>query len=75
MARMKIYLAAVSLVSALLFALLALLLPPLGEIDPSVNLFIAQLLLFAATMLGVDLYVEKFKTLVSNATAKEGKGR
>ena len=63
MERMKVCLAAASFFAAIFFAALAVLLPPIGEIDPSVNVFIAQLLLFAATMLGVDLYVEKIKML------------
>ena len=59
----KIFLAISSFIGALVFAFLSLYLPPQGEIDSSVNVFIAQLLLFAATMLGVDLYVEKIKAL------------
>ena len=63
MERAKTFLAVVSFFAALVFAFLALFLPPNGEIDPTVNVFIAQLLLFTATMLGVDLYVEKIKAL------------
>ena len=51
MERMKVYLAVASFFAAIFFAALAVLLPPIGEIDLSVNVFIAQLLLFAATML------------------------
>ena len=37
MERMKVYLAAASFFAAIFFAALAVLLPPIGEIDPSVN--------------------------------------
>lgn len=57
----KLYMAIASFTASILFALLALFLPPMGIIDPSVNFFIAQLLLLAATLLGVDAYVTKIR--------------
>ena len=60
---MKAKLAVASFVAAVLFALLAIILPPLGQIDSSVNMLIAQLLLLAATLLGVDSYYTKIKDI------------
>jgi|GEM_PF-6119664 len=42
----------------------ALLLPPQGEISQSVLVAIAQFLVFAATLLGVDVAVNKIKELL-----------
>ena len=42
----------------------ALFLPPQGEIDHTVLLLCAQLLLFAATLLGVDGYYDKMRDLI-----------
>lgn len=41
---------------AIVFALLGLLLPPMGVIDASVNMLIAQLLVLCATLLGIKSF-------------------
>lgn len=38
---------------------MALLMPPPGVIDPSVLWVVAQALLFAASVLGIDSYINK----------------
>jgi len=53
---MKKTLAYFSFFSAIIFALLGLLLPPMGVIDASVNVFIAQLLVLCATLLGIKSF-------------------
>ena len=60
---MKRKLAAASFAAAVLFGVLGLVLPPLGVIDATVNVLIAQLLVLCATLLGVDSYVDKIKDL------------
>ena len=55
----KIIIAVASFVWALLLSAVALFLPPQGEIDQSVLLLVAQLLLLTATLLGVDSYVDR----------------
>ena len=45
-------------------ALIGALLPPQGEISQSVLVAIAQFLVFAATLLGVDVAVNKIKELL-----------
>ena len=57
----KSILAAIALVVASTIAIWAMLLPPQGEVSQSVLIEIAQFLVFAATLLGVDSAVEKFK--------------
>lgn len=60
----KSILAAVALVVASTIAIWAMLLPPQGEVSQSILIEIAQFLVFAATLLGVDAAVEKFKKLI-----------
>jgi len=50
---MKKYLSLASFVAALVFAAVGLLLPPQGEIDSSVLILVAQLLVLCATFLGI----------------------
>lgn len=57
-------LAAVALVVASIIAIWAMLLPPQGEVDHSILIEIAQFLVFAATLLGVESAVEKFKSII-----------
>lgn len=57
----KTRLAIAAFAGALLFALLGLFLPPLGQIDSTVNFFVAQLLVLTATLLGVESYFDKVK--------------
>jgi hypothetical protein len=60
----KSILAAIALVVASTIAIWAMLLPPQGEVSQSILIEIAQFLVFAATLLGVDAAVEKFKKLL-----------
>lgn len=55
----KAILSAVALTVAGIIALWAMLLPPQGEIDQSILFTIAQFLVFAATLLGVDIKHQK----------------
>jgi len=50
---MKKYLSVASFVCAMLFATAGMWIPPQGEIDSSVLILIAQLLVLCATFLGV----------------------
>ena len=59
----KVGIAIASFAWALVISGVALFLPPQGEIDQSVLLLIAQLLVLSATLLGVDSYVDKIKNL------------
>lgn len=49
----KGWLSAISLVTGCLVIVLALFIPPQGEIDSSVLIALGQLLVFSATLLGV----------------------
>lgn len=60
----KEILSAVALIVAGIIAVWAMLLPPQGEVDQSVLITIAQFLVFAATLLGVDSSVERLKKLL-----------
>ncbi len=59
----KVGIAIAAFAWALVISGVALFLPPQGEIDQSVLLLIAQLLVLSATLLGVDSYVDKIKNL------------
>ena len=61
---MKKKLALASWMSAVVFATAGILTPPVGEIDESVLMLIAQLLVFCATLLGVDSYFDKMRELL-----------
>jgi hypothetical protein len=60
---MKAWCAVYALLVSSVVAIWALVLPPLGEIDQSVLVLVAQLLVFAATMLGVSSGLDKIKSL------------
>ena len=51
--------------SAVAFAAAGLFLPPQGEIDSTVLMLVAQLLVLCATLLGVDSYFDKLKQLMN----------
>lgn len=53
-----------SWLSAVLFGTAGMLLPPLGIIDNSILMLIAQLLILCATLLGVESYVEKIRDIM-----------
>ena len=58
---MKLYLAISAFVMAMAFGTAGLIMPPLGKIDGSVLILIAQLLVFCATFLGIENYVNIIK--------------
>ena len=62
----KEVLATVALAVAGLIAIWAMLLPPQGEVSQSVLIEIAQVLVFSATLLGVDCAIDKIKNLLKN---------
>lgn len=49
----------VSFISAIFVGICAMFLPPIGIIDNSVLWFIAQLLLFTSSVIGVDFSIKK----------------
>lgn len=61
---MKKTLAYLSFIAAAAFGAIGLLTPPVGEIDYSVLMLVAQFLLFCATLLGVDSYLDKMRDLM-----------
>ena len=50
--------------SAVAFAAAGLYLPPMGVIDSTVLMLVAQLLVLCATLLGVDSYYDKLRELM-----------
>ena len=60
----KEILSSVALIVASIIAIWAMLLPPQGEVDQSILITIAQFLVFAATLLGVDSSIERMKKLL-----------
>ena len=71
----KSILAIASFSAGIVFALLGLFLPPMGVIDSSVNMLVAQQLVLAATLLGVDSYYTKMKEMdAAKARGKPPKG-
>ena len=60
----KEILSAVALIVASIIAIWAMLLPPQGKVDQSILITIAQFLVFAATLLGVDSSIERMKKLL-----------
>lgn len=62
-------LATLALVVAGVLSIWAMLLPPQGEIDQSVLLAVAQFLVFSATLLGVELAVNRIRDIVNGKKA------
>ena len=60
----KEILSAISLVVAAALSFMALLIEPVGKIDHSVLITIAQFLVFAATLLGVDAAYQRIRGLL-----------
>lgn len=60
----KELLSALALAVASIIAIWALLLPPQGEVSQSVLMEVAQFLLYSATLLGVDIAIDKIKELL-----------
>ena len=67
---MKRKIALLSFISAVAFAAAGLFLPPQGEIDSSVLMLVAQLLVLCATLLGVDGYYDKMKEILAPGPPK-----
>lgn len=57
MKKLKIIFAVISFLSSIIVGFLAMYLPPQGIIDNSILWFIAQLLLFTSTIIGIDYHV------------------
>lgn len=57
MKKLKIIFAVISFLSSIVVGFLAMYLPPQGIIDNSILWFIAQLLLFTSTIIGIDYHV------------------
>ena len=62
---MKRKIALLAFCSAVAFAAAGLFLPPQGEIDSTVLMLVAQLLVLCATLLGVDSYFDKLRELMN----------
>lgn len=62
----KMSLAVISFVGALVIGFIALFLPPEGVIDSSVLWFSAQMLLFCSTLLGLSLNLGKWGKTETN---------
>lgn len=60
MKKNRLIMSYIAFISAIIVGFIALFIPPKGIIDNSVLWFIAQLLLFTASILGIDYHV--FKT-------------
>lgn len=58
---MKHFLAIVAFISSIVFGVIAMNTPPYAEIDSSVLWFIAQMLLFTASLIGIDIKIIPFK--------------
>ncbi len=54
---MKTKIALASFICAISFGVAGLIIPPMGVIDSSVLIFVAQLLTLTATFFGIDNYV------------------
>ena len=62
---MKRRIALLSFSSAVAFAAAGLYLPPMGVIDSTVLMLVAQLLVLSATLLGVDGYYDKMREILN----------
>ena len=60
----KYFISVAAFISAVVIGFVALLTPPKGEIDKSVLIFIAQLLLFTSSLLGASVYFNKNEGVV-----------
>lgn len=58
---MKQFLALVAFLSSVAFGVIAVNTPPYAVIDSSVLWFIAQMLLFTASLIGIDIKIIPFK--------------
>lgn len=70
MKNIKPYLSIAAFVSAIVIGFIALLLPPMGIIDPSVLWFTAQLLVFTSGLLGINFNIDSLKQKASTTIEK-----
>lgn len=66
----KSILSFISLAAAIIFAAAGLYAPPPGEIDGSVLMIVAQFLMFCATMVGAEAYVDKMRDYMQRLKQK-----
>lgn len=64
--KIKYILSIISFLSSIVIGFLALYMPPLGIIDHSVLWFTAQLLLFTASILGIDFHIDNNNLIKKN---------
>lgn len=69
----KVGLAIACTVSAVVIGFIAMFVPPCGLIDSSVLWFTSQLLIFTATLLGIDLNLGKWGSTKNNKSDDKGK--
>lgn len=60
---MKNALAVASLASAIALVVVGMIIPPPGIVDETIIVIFAQLLIYSATMLGVEILIAKHKAL------------
>lgn len=58
---MKQFLALIAFLSSIAFGVIAVNTPPYAVIDSSVLWFVAQMLLFTASLIGIDIKIIPFK--------------
>ena len=58
---MKQFLAILAFMASVVFGVIAMFTPPMAQIDSSVLWFIAQMLLFTASLIGIDIKIIPFK--------------
>ena len=63
---LKLYMAIVSMMSAIIVGIVAMFIPPHGIIDASILWFTAQLLVFTSTLLGLSMTVDNIQQKISN---------
>lgn len=66
----KLIIAVLSFISAVCFGVAGLLLPPPGSIDGSVLILIAQMLVFCATLIGIQLKIDLANKYFSSSSSQ-----
>lgn len=69
--KIKLVLAWLSFFFAMGFGITGMILPPPGEIDSSVLIFVAQLLVFVCTLLGLQMKANPISGDISNIKKSE----
>ena len=68
----KLIMATIAFVAALIAGFTAMIIPPHGIIDASVLWFVAQLLVFTSTLLGLSMTIDHLRqTATNNSKDKE----